>query len=113
VFADSFQVPARTPVEVDIDKFDESDGIRLIRRKTTHYLSDDQRARTRCLYEKYKDGRAIEQYIDDCASHVYFPRELELLFIHSGFEVEHTFGDFRGRTLKPNSPLIIMIGKRV
>jgi SAM-dependent methyltransferase len=112
VFADSFQVPVRTPVEVDIDKFDESDGIRLIRRKTTHYLSDDQRAQTRFLYEKYKDGRAIEQYIDDFAGHVYFPRELELLFIHSGFKVEHTFGDFRRRPLQPNSPLIIMIGKR-
>jgi SAM-dependent methyltransferase len=113
VFADSFQVPVRTPVEVDIDKFDEADGIRLIRRKTTHYLSDDQRAQIRFVYEKYKDGRAIEQYIDDFAGHVYFPRELELLFIHSGFEVEHTFGDFRERPLKPNSPLIIMIGQSV
>jgi hypothetical protein len=34
-----------------------------------------------------------------------------LLFLHTGFEVEQTLGDYRGRPLKPNSPLIIMIGK--
>jgi len=32
-FADSFGVPPRTPVEIDIDNIDESDGTRLIRRK--------------------------------------------------------------------------------
>src|SRR6202022_4836076 len=43
-FADSFSVPSRTPVEIDIEKVNESDGTRLIRRKTTRYLSPDQRA---------------------------------------------------------------------
>jgi SAM-dependent methyltransferase len=37
-FADSFGVPPRTPVEIDIDNLNESDGTRLIRRKTTRYL---------------------------------------------------------------------------
>jgi SAM-dependent methyltransferase len=38
-FADSFGVPPRTPVEIDIDNIDESDGTRLIRGKTTRSIS--------------------------------------------------------------------------
>jgi hypothetical protein len=111
IFADSFNVPPRALVEIDVDKWDESDGIRLIRRKTSRYLSHEQYARTRFLYEKYQNGRAVDGYIDDFVGHVFFPRELQLLFIHTGFEVEQTLGDYRGGPLKPNSPLIIMIGK--
>jgi SAM-dependent methyltransferase len=111
IFADSFNVPSRALVEIDVDKRDESDGVRLVRRKTSRYLSHEQCAETRFLYEKYRDGRAVDGYIDDFVGHVFFPRELQLLFMHTGFEIEQTFGDYRGGPLKPNSPLIIMIGK--
>jgi SAM-dependent methyltransferase len=112
-FADSFSVPARTPLEVDIDNYDEVDGTRLIRRKTTRYLSHEQLAEIRFMYEKYRQGRAVEAYIDDFTSHVFFPREMELLFIHTGFKIEMTCGDYRGRPLRSDSPLIIMTGIRV
>src|SRR5262249_17511307 len=111
-FADSFSVPERTLLEIDIDRVNEADGTRLIRRKTTRYLADQQLAQIRFLYEKYRDNRGIESYIDDFASHVFFPRELMLLFMHTGFEVERIFGDYRGTSLKASSPLIIMIGRR-
>jgi SAM-dependent methyltransferase len=111
-FADSFSIPARTPLEVDVDNYDETDGTRLIRKKTTQYLSHEQRAQIRFMYEKYRHGRAVESYIDDFTSHVFFPRELNLLFIHSGFEVETTYGDYRGRPLQSDSRLIIMTGRR-
>jgi len=111
-FADSFSIPARTPLEVDVDNYDETDGTRLVRKKTTQYLSHEQRAQIRFMYEKYRHGRAVESYIDDFTSHVFFPRELNLLFIHSGFEVETTYGDYRGRPLQADSRLIIMTGRR-
>ncbi len=111
-FADSFSVPPRTPLEIDVDNYDETDGTRLIRKKTTQYLSHEQRAQIRFLYEKYRHGRAVENYVDDFTSHVFFPRELNLLFIHCGFEVETTCGDYRGRPLQSDSPLIIMTGIR-
>ena len=111
-FADSFRVPPRTPVEIDIDNINESDGTRLIRRKTTRYLSHEQRAQIRFMYEKYQDGRGVETFLDDFESHVFFPRELRLLFIHTGYEVEETMGDYAGRALKADSPVIIMIGRR-
>ena len=111
-FADSFSVPPRTPVEIDIDNINESDGTRLIRRKTTRYESHEQRAQIRFMYEKYQDGRGVETFLDDFSSHVFFPRELCLLFIHTGYEIEETFGDYRGRPLRADSPVMIMIGKR-
>jgi SAM-dependent methyltransferase len=111
-FADSFGVPSRTPVEIDIDNIDESDGTRLIRRKTTRYLSHEQRAQIRFMYEKYQDGRGVETFLDDFDSHVFFPRELRLLFIHTGYEVEETIGDYVGRSLKADSRVMIMIGRR-
>ena len=65
VFADSFRVPPRTPIELDIDIFDKVEGTRLLRRKTTHYLSDEQRAEIRFLDEKYKDGHSVDNFVDD------------------------------------------------
>lgn len=111
-FRDSFSVPPRAPLEVDIDNYDKTDDIRLIRRKTTQYLSHEQRAQIPFMYEKYRHGRAVEMYIDDFTSHVFFPRELNLLFIHCGFEVETTCGDYRGRPLQADSRLILMTGIR-
>jgi SAM-dependent methyltransferase len=111
-FADSFSVPPRSIVEIDIDSENEKDGTRLIRRKTTRYESHEQLAQIRFLYEEYRNGRGVETSVDDFASHVFFPREVHLLFLHTGFDVEETLGDYRGRKLKADSPLIIMIGRR-
>lgn len=111
-FADSFRMPPRSPIELDIDTLDESDGTRLIRRKTTRYRSDEQRAEIRFLYEKYQHNRAIDNFIDDFQSHVFFPRELRLLFMLTGYDVEETFGDYRGRAMSAQSPLMIMVGRR-
>jgi SAM-dependent methyltransferase len=112
VFADSFSRSPRALVEIDIDNFDEAEGIRLLRHKTTRYLSNQQRAQIRFLYEKYRDDRLVDSYIDDFESHVFFPRELELLFIHADFKLENTIGDYQSRPLSVNSRLIIMTGRR-
>ena len=111
-YADSFRVPPRTIVEIDLDNLDHRDGTRLIRRKTTSYSSHQQLAEITFLYEKYENGRGVENYIDDFASHVFFPRELALLFIHAGFAIEQALGDYRGRELQAQSPLIIVIGRK-
>jgi SAM-dependent methyltransferase len=112
-YMDSFHIPPRAPIEIDLDTKNETEGTRLIRRKTTSYSSDNQLAEIRFLYEKYKDGSAVKSYIDDFASHVFFPRELALLFIHTGFTIEGTLGDYHGRDLNAQSPLIITIGKKM
>jgi SAM-dependent methyltransferase len=111
-YADSFANPPRAIVEIDRDVTDPARKVRLVRRRTTIYLPDEQRAQIRFLYEKYKRKNCVESYIDDFESHVYFPRELRLLFLHAGFEIESVFGDYNRRALRANSRQMIMIGRK-
>ncbi len=111
-FADSFSRPPRVLLETDLDVENKEEKTRLLRHRTTQYLGDEQRAFIRFMYEKLCDGRSVERYIDDFQSHVYFPRELQLLFLHSGFEIETVYGDYLFRPLQNLSPLIIMVGRK-
>jgi SAM-dependent methyltransferase len=111
-FADSFSRPPRVLMETDLDVENKDDRTRLLRHKTTQYQGHEQRASIRFMYEKIRNGRSVERYIDDFQSHVYFPRELELIFLHSGFRIDTVYGDYRFRPLKSTSPVIIMIGRK-
>ncbi|HEY0073249.1 MAG TPA: class I SAM-dependent methyltransferase [Abditibacteriaceae bacterium] len=111
-YADSFRNPAREIMEIDLDTFDEETNTRLIRYKTTRYLADQQRARIRFLYDKFVETHQPERSISDFESHVYYPREMHLLFLHSGFEVEEVYGDYQGRPLKPTSSQMIFCGRK-
>jgi SAM-dependent methyltransferase len=111
-YADSFANPPRTLVEIDRDVTDPKRKIRLVRRRTVTYLPDEQRGQIRFLYEKYQRKRFVESYIDDFESHVYFPRELSLLFLHAGFEIESVYGDYDRRPLKASSRQMIVVGRK-
>lgn len=111
-YADSFANPPRTLVEIDRDVTDPKRKVRLVRRRTVTYLPDEQRAQIRFLYEKYQRKSCVESYIDDFESHVYFPRELRLLFLHAGFGIESVFGDYNRRPLRASSGQMIMIGRK-
>ena len=113
-YADSMQTPPRTFVEVDVDARDPNTGTRLLRYKTTRYLPHEQRAEIRFLYDKFPDSRQVDRYISDFDCHVYYPREVELLFTHTGFVVETWFGDYAMRGLRTSSRQLIGVGvKRV
>jgi SAM-dependent methyltransferase len=113
-YADSLATPPRALVEMDIDQ-ESDDGVhRLIRYKTTRYEAHRQRAHVHFLYDRFESREDEEQarrYVSDFESHVYFPRELELLFRYTGFEVEHTWGGYRGETLRNHSRAILMVGR--
>lgn len=111
-FADSFSCPPRVRTEIDLDVADSQTNSRLLRHKGTSYASDEQKASIRFIYERFEKTVSVERYIDDFASHVYFPRELELLFLHTGFEIEAVYGDYHFQPIEPASPLIIMVGRK-
>ncbi len=88
---------------------------RLIRYKTTRYDAHRQRAHVHFLYDRFEnrgDDEQARRYISDFERHVYFPREVQLLFLHTGFEVEHTWGGYRGEALRSHSRALIMVGGR-
>lgn len=112
-YTDSFRSPPREVVEIDLDTFDKDTQTRLIRYKTTRYLAHEQRARIRFLYDKYVGAQqrsSPERSVSDFESHVYYPREMHLLFLHTGFTVEKVQGDYRGRPLEASSPQMIFTG---
>jgi hypothetical protein len=113
VFAESCQAPPRMPVEMDVDATRRGDGQRLIRYKTTRYHAHEQRAQVRFLYDRLQQtDTATERYVSDFESHVYFPCEMELLFVHSGFRIERVYGDYFDRPLRATSRELIVVGVR-
>ena len=109
-YADSMQTPPRTFLEVDIDARDPMSGTRLLRYKTTRYLPDEQRAEIRFLYDKFPDSSQVDRYVSDFDCHVYYPREVELLFRLTGFTAEEWFGDYAMRRLRASSGQLIGVG---
>jgi SAM-dependent methyltransferase len=111
-YVDSMQTPPRTPVEIDIDTRDPDTGDRLLRYKTTRYIPHEQRAEIRFLYDKLSEDGRVDRYISDFDCHVYYPREVELLFHLTGFDVERRFGDYQMRPLRKSSRAMIFVGIR-
>jgi len=112
VYAYSMQTPPRAFVEIDVDTRDPKSGTRLLRYKTTRYLPHEQRAETRFLYDKFPAGQHVDRYVSDFDCHVYYPRELELLFRLTGFSCDEWFGDYRLRPLRPDSRQLIGVGRK-
>ena len=112
VYADSMQTPPRTLLEIDIDTRDPVTGARLLRYKTTQYLPHEQRASIRFVYDKFPDSTQVHRYVSDFDCHVYYPREVELLFLLTGFDVESRVGDYYGRPLRRTSRQMIVTGVR-
>jgi len=110
VYAESMQTPPRTMLEIDVDARDPQTGTRLLRYKTTSYLAHTQRAEIRFLYDKFPDGAHVDRYVSDFDCHVYYPREVELLFRLTGFSMDAWFGDYAMRPLRSASPQLIGVG---
>jgi SAM-dependent methyltransferase len=112
VYADSMQTPPRTLVEIDVDSRDPVTGTRLLRYKTTRYVPHLQRAEITFLYDRFPDGREVDRYVSDFDCHVYYPREVELLFRMTGFVMDGWFGDYSMRRLRPTSRQLIGVGRK-
>jgi SAM-dependent methyltransferase len=108
--AESMQMPPRALVELDIDTRDPEDNTRLLRYKTTRYVPHEQRAKIRFLYDKFAVSNDVDRYVSDFDCHVYYPREVELLFRMTGFAVEAWFGDYSRRRFRATSRQMIAVG---
>ena len=52
----------------------------------------------------------VDRYVSDFDCHVYYPREVELLFRLAGFSVEAWFGDYAMPRLRTSSRQLIGVG---
>lgn len=112
--AEAQRVRPRTFVDLDIDVARGANGRggRLLRYTSTSYEPHTQRADVRLLYDRFDGGALAERMVTDFASHVYFPAELELLFVTSGFQIARQFGDYRFVGVDRGSPYMITMARR-
>lgn len=114
ILAESLQNPPRAIVQLDSDTGSASGGRkRLVRYKAVLYSAPEQRASVRYLYDEFSGNGDSEHFISDYECHVYYPRELELLFRMSGFAVESVSGNHREGCLENASRVMVMVGVKL
>jgi ubiquinone/menaquinone biosynthesis C-methylase UbiE len=112
--AEAQRVKPRAFVDLDIDTTRTTAGedARLLRCTATTYEPHLQRADVRLLYDRFDRRALAERLVTDFASHVYFPAELELLFLSAGFEIARQYGDYRFVPFDRTSPYVVTIARR-
>jgi ubiquinone/menaquinone biosynthesis C-methylase UbiE len=112
--AEAQRVRPRAFVDLDIDTARTTAGQdeRLLRGTATTYEPHLQRADVRLIYDRFDQGALAERLVTDFASHIYFPAELELLFLSAGFEISHQYGDYRFVRVDRASPYVVTVARR-
>ena len=112
--AESQRVRPRAFVDLDIDATRRSLGeeARLLRCTATTYKPHLQRADVRLIYDRFDQGALAERLVADFASHVYFPAELELLFVSAGFAIAQQYGDYRFVPRDRTSEYVVTVARR-
>ena len=112
--AESQRVRPRAFVDLDIDATRRSLGeeARLLRCTATTYEPHLQRADVRLIYDRFDRRALAERLVTDFASHVYFPAELELLFVAAGFEIVRQYGDYRFVPCDRTSQYVVTVARR-
>ena len=112
--AESQRLQPRAHVDLDVDAARERapGTARLLRSSATTYEPHLQRADVRLLYDRFDRGRLAERFVSDFASHVYFPSELELLFLSTGFEIVRQYGDYSLTPVDRTSSFVVTVARR-
>ena len=112
--AEAQRLRPRAFVDLDIDASHPLSGekARLLRCSATTYLPHLQRANVRLLYDRFDHYALAERVVTDFVSHVYFPAELELLFLSAGFEIAQQFGDYRFNRVDRSSRYVVTLARR-
>jgi ubiquinone/menaquinone biosynthesis C-methylase UbiE len=112
--AEAQRVRPRAFVDLDIDatRSTVEKEARLLRYTATTYEPHLQRATVRLLYDRFHQRALAERLVTDYISHIYFPAELELLFLSQGFEIAQQYGDYRFVRVDRTSPYVVTVARR-
>ena len=99
-------------VELAVDREIGELGERLILTVSRRYDEATQTIRARQFIETYRNGQQQGKNADDPRYHIYFPEELRLLLLQSGFTVESILGDYDWSPYATGSSRMIYIGRK-
>jgi hypothetical protein len=86
--------------------------LELARCSATTYEAHLQRANVRLIYDRFDQRVLAERLVTDFASHIYFPAELELLFLAAGFEIAQQYADYRFVRVDRTSSNLVTVARR-
>ena len=112
--AEAQRVRPRAFVDLDIDARRTTVGeeARLLRCSASTYEPHLQRADVRLLYDRFDRRALAERLVADFAGHIYFPAELELLFVSTGFKIAQQYGDYRLMPVDRTSQYVVTVARR-
>ncbi len=112
ILAESQRVWPRANLQFDVDSTRQAeDRARLLRCTATSYHPQDQRADVRFFYDRFTT-ETTGRFVSDFQSHIYFPSELELLFVTTGFRMAQRYGDYTFTPFGRTSPYLITVAFR-
>jgi ubiquinone/menaquinone biosynthesis C-methylase UbiE len=112
--AEAQRTRPRAWVDLDIDARRSSSGkeARLLRCTATTYEPHLQRADVRLVYDRFDQRALAERLVTDFASHIYFPAELEMLFLSAGFAITSQYADYRFMPVDRTSDFVVTVARR-
>ena len=112
--AEAQRVRPRAFVDLDIDvrRATVGEEARLLRCSATTYEPHLQRADVRLLYDRFDRRALAERLVADFAGHIYFPAELELLFVSTGFKIAQQYADYRLMPVDRTSQYVVTVARR-
>lgn len=97
--------PSHVYLEDEIEVPDEFTMLLYTSRK---YEQIEQLQRITWVHEKFFETGEHERYLTKLDMHVFFPRELQLLFLASGFSIEAIYGDYNWKPLGRGTRQIVV-----
>lgn len=112
--AEAQRVRPRAFVELDIDatRHTAENEARLLRCTATTYEPHLQRANVRLIYDRFDGDGPPERFVTDFPHHIYFPAELEMLFLGAGFDIAQRYGDYRLVPFDRTSPYLVTVARK-
>jgi len=99
-------------LDIDATRTTRTEKARLLRYTATTYEPHLQRADVRQIYDRFDSQALAERLVMDFACHVYFPAELELLFLSAGFEILQQYSDYRFARVDRTSSYVVIVARR-
>lgn len=88
------------------------DGFTMLLYSSRKYDQIEQNQHITWTHEKFFDAGENERYLTTLDMHVFFPRELQLLFLAAGFRIEAIYGDYDWKPFGRGTRQIVVGRKR-
>lgn len=107
--SDALNRPSHVYLEEEINA--PNDEFTMLLYTTRRYDTFEQTQHITWIHEKFFQTGETERYLTRLDMHVFFPRELQLLFLSTGFQIDAIYGDYQWKPFGRGTRQIV-IGRK-